>query len=311
MRVVITGGAGFIGSNLAEYWVNNNAEVVIIDNLRTGFEKNILPLKGIEFYKRSITERDFLFEALKGADYVFNLAAMVSVPESVEKPEETYQINIVGLKNLLDASRENGVKKLVHSSSAAIYGDDPEMPKVESMKAKPISPYGETKYGGELLCNEYREKFNLETISLRYFNVYGPRQNPFGAYTSVIPIFSLKTLKKEPMVIYGDGEQTRDFVFVKDVVKANVLAATSKGVNGVFNVANGNTISINTLAGKIKKITGSESEIIYKPVREGDIKHSSASVEKAKRELNFTGSFTLDEGLIQTIDYYRKELETK
>lgn len=309
MKVVITGGAGFIGSNLVEYWVKQNAEVVVIDNLRTGFIKNISEFKEITFHKRSITERDFIFEAVKGADYIFNLAALVSVPESIEKPEETYDININGLKNLLDAAKENGVKKLVHTSSAAIYGDDPRMPKVETMEAKPISPYAETKHKGELLCREYLNKYGLQTIALRYFNVYGPRQNPYGAYTSVIPIFSLKALRKEPMVIYGDGEQTRDFIYVKDVVMANVLAAATENVNGVFNVANGETITIKTLAGKIKGITGTEGEIIYKPVREGDIKHSSASVEKAKKELNFTGKFKFDEGLTTTIDYYRKELE--
>lgn len=308
MKIIITGGAGFIGSNLAEYWLSRNAEVIVIDNLRTGYLKNIDGFKEIVFHKKSITERDFIFEALKGADYVFNLAAMVSVPESIEKPEETYDININGLKNLLDAAREYGIKKLVHSSSAAIYGDDPVMPKVETMEAKPISPYGATKYQGELLCNEYTEKYGVPTTTLRYFNVYGPKQNPFGAYTSVIPIFSLKALKNEPMVIYGDGEQTRDFVFVKDVVKANVLAAATEKVSGVFNVANGKTISIKTLAEKIKQITGAASGIKYQPAREGDIKHSSASVEKAKRVLNFTGSSDLDEGLSLTIDYYRKEL---
>jgi UDP-glucose 4-epimerase len=310
MKVIIAGGAGFIGSNLAEYWVKQNAEVVVIDNLRTGFLKNISEFKEIIFHKRSITEREFVFEAVKGADYIFNLAALVSVPESVEKPEETYDININGLINLLDAAREHGVKKLVHTSSAAIYGDDPRMPKVETMEAKPISPYGETKYKGELLCNEYLNKYGLQTIALRYFNVYGPKQNPYGAYTSVIPIFSLKALRKEPMVIFGDGEQTRDFVYVKDVVEANVLAAETENVNGVFNVANGETITIKTLADKIKGITNTSDPIIYKPVREGDIKHSSASVEKAKKELNFKGKYKFDEGLRTTIDYYRKELET-
>jgi UDP-glucose 4-epimerase len=248
---------------------------------------------------------------LKGADFVFNLAAMVSIPESIEKPEETYNININGLKNLLDAAKEHGVKKLVHTSSAAIYGEDPRMPKIETMEAKPISPYGVTKYGGEQLCGEYLDKYGVQTISLRYFNVYGPRQNPYGAYTSVIPIFSLKALRKEPMVIFGDGEQTRDFIFVKDVVAANVLAATTSGVNGVFNVANGTTISINELAHRINEITGAGCEVIYQPPRDGDIKHSSASVEKAKKELNFTGKNNLDEGLSVTIDYYRKELDKK
>lgn len=311
MKVVITGGAGFIGSNLAEYWVNQNAEVIVIDNLRTGYKKNISEFRNIIFLENSITNRDFVFKALKGVDYVFNLAALVSVPESVIKPEETYDININGLKNLLDASLENKVKKLIHTSSAAIYGDDPVMPKVESMAAKPISPYAETKYNGELLCNEYMEKYGLPAVSLRYFNVYGPKQNPVGAYTSVIPIFSIKALKKEPLIIYGDGEQTRDFVFVKDVVKANVLAAETNNVKGVFNIANGHTISINELAVKIKEITGTGSEIIYEPERPGDIKHSSASVEKAKRELKFKAEGNLDAGLSLTVDYYRKEIGLK
>lgn len=309
MRVVITGGAGFIGSNLVEYWVGRGAEVVVIDNLRTGFLKNISEFKDIIFYKRSITERDFVFEAVKGADYIFNLAALVSVPESIEKPEETYEINVNGLKNLLDAAVKQGVKKLVHTSSAAIYGDDPVMPKVETMEAKPISPYGATKYKGELLCGEYLSKYGLQTIALRYFNVYGPKQNPYGAYTSVIPIFSLKALKNEDMTIFGDGEQTRDFVYVKDVVNANVLAATTENVNGVFNIANGKIITINALAHKIKGITGASGKIVYLHEREGDIKHSSASVDKAKKELNFTGRYQFDEGLKTTVDYYRKELE--
>jgi len=310
MKVVITGGAGFIGSNLAEFWVNENAQVTIIDNLRTGYEKNISGLKEIVFHKRSITERDFVFDALKGADYVFNLAALVSVPESVQKPEETREINIEGLKNLLDASVKNGVKKLVHSSSAAIYGDDPVMPKVESMPAKPISPYGETKYGGELLCNEYAAKYGLKTASLRYFNVYGPKQNPYGAYTSVIPIFSLRALKNEPLVVFGDGEQTRDFVFVKDVVSANVLAAVTENALGAYNVANGRTITIKELAERIKQMTGTKSRVVFEPPREGDIKHSSASVDKAKNELNYSGKSSFEEGLKLTIDYYRKELNT-
>lgn len=309
MKVLITGGAGFIGSNFVEFWTKKNAEIIVVDNLRTGFEKNIEGFKNVQFFKKSITDREFIFQVTKGIDYIFNLAALVSVPESFEKEEETYDINVNGLKNLLDASVENNVKKLVHTSSAAVYGDSPEMPKIETMKAEPISPYGKTKYMGELLCNEYFEKYSFPAVSLRYFNVYGPRQNPYGAYASVIPIFALKALKNETITIFGDGEQTRDFVFVNDVVRANFLAAEKKEALGVFNVANGSTITINILAEKIKKITGSSSEIIYKPEREGDIKHSSASVLRAERELGFVSENDFDNGLAETIEYYKKEVK--
>ncbi len=304
MKIVITGGAGFIGSHIAEYWSNENADVHIIDSLRSGFEKNINNFQNVTFHKGSITNKELVFEILKDADYVFNLAALVSVPESLEKPDECIDINVKGLLNVLDAAKEYKVKKVVHSSSAAIYGDDPRLPKNISMRPKPQTPYGITKLDGEYYLQMYYEQYGLPTTSLRYFNVFGPRQDPKSQYAAAIPIFVFKALKNEPITIYGDGEQTRDFVYVKDVVQANVLAATNENVIGVFNVANENAITINELAKLIIKTTNSKSKIIYEDERPGDIKHSLASIKETREELKFKPSYDLISSLETTIKYF-------
>jgi UDP-glucose 4-epimerase len=245
-----------------------------------------------------------VFEILKDAGYVFNLAALVSVPESLEKPDECIDINVKGLLNVLDAAKEYKVKKVVHSSSAAIYGDDPRLPKNISMRPKPQTPYGITKLDGEYYLQMYYEQYGLPTTSLRYFNVFGPRQDPKSQYAAAIPIFVFKALKNEPITIYGDGEQTRDFVYVKDVVQANVLAATNENVIGVFNVANENAITINELAKLIIKTTNSKSKIIYEDERPGDIKHSLASIKETREELKFKPSYDLISSLETTIKYF-------
>jgi UDP-glucose 4-epimerase len=304
VKIVITGGAGFIGSHIAEYWSNENADVHIIDSLRSGFEKNINNFQNVTFHKGSITNKELVFEILKDADYVFNLAALVSVPESLEKPDECIDINVKGLLNVLDAAKEYKVKKVVHSSSAAIYGDDPRLPKNISMRPKPQTPYGITKLDGEYYLQMYYEQYGLPTTSLRYFNVFGPRQDPKSQYAAAIPIFVFKALKNEPITIYGDGEQTRDFVYVKDVVQANVLAATNENVIGVFNVANENAITINELAKLIIKTTNSKSKIIYEDERPGDIKHSLASIKETREELKFKPSYDLISSLETTIKYF-------
>ena len=246
---------------------------------------------------------------MMGTDYVHHLAALVSVPESVEKPEECYEINIKGLINVLDASKEYGIKKIVLSSSAAIYGENPISPKTVDLKPDPKSPYGETKLEGESLLNNYNLNFGLGATSLRYFNVFGPRQDPRSQYAAAVPIFVEKALKNKPLVIYGDGSQTRDFIFVKDVVKANVLAATNTYANGVFNVATGQAISINEIAKLVLSETGSKSEIIYEMERPGDIKHSLASIETTKSELNFEPEYDLMKGLKETINYFTQQLK--
>jgi nucleoside-diphosphate-sugar epimerase len=306
MKVAVTGGAGFIGSHIVEYWSNKGADVHIIDNLRSGFEKNINSFKNVVFHKGSITDKPLTMKVLESTDYVFNLGALISVPESLERPDECIEINVKGLLNILESAKENGVKKVVHSSSAAIYGDDPRLPKDISMKPKPQTPYGVTKLDGEYYLQMYYEQYGLKTTSLRYFNVFGTRQDPKSQYAAAIPIFVFKALRNEPITIYGDGEQTRDFVYVKDVVQANVLAAENENVIGVFNVANENAISINELAKLIIKTTNSESEIIYEETRPGDIKHSLASIKETREFLNFNPSYDLISSLETTIRYFEK-----
>lgn len=302
-KIVITGGAGFIGSHIAEYWSSLNHEVHIIDNLRTGYEKNIENLN-VQFHKTSITDERAIDEILQGAQYVFNLAALVSVPESIDKPKECVDINVNGLINLLKSASKWKVKKFVHTSSAAIYGDNPELPKRVSMRPEPKSPYGITKLDGEYYCNVFTEQFGIETVSLRYFNVFGPRQDPKSQYAAAIPIFVEKAIKNENIVIFGDGNQTRDFVYVKDVVKANVAAATTEGVTGVFNVANGKSITIKDLATKIIEFTDSKSKIVFEPERKGDIKHSLAYIEDTVKALGVKPKESIDEELKLTIDYF-------
>ena len=304
MKVVVTGGAGFIGSNIVKEWVRRGAEVIVIDNMRSGYLENLEGVfDSIKLYRNSITERDVVFEAVEGADYIFNLAALVSVPESVEKIYETVEINTIGLINLLEAAKKFRCKKLVHSSSAAVYGKFPDIPSKESDLPRPVSPYAITKLDGEYYLDFYREEFNLPTVSLRYFNVFGEGQRPDSAYAAAIPAFTSRALKNKPLTIYGDGEQTRDFIYVSDVVTANILAA-EKG-EGLYNVARGESTSVNHLVEMILKITNSSSEIIYENERAGDVKYSTADISRIE-EIGFSPSMDIYDGLVRTIEYFRK-----
>lgn len=307
-KVVVTGGAGFIGSHIVEQWLLDDAEVHIIDNLRSGYLSNVKIFPSVIFHKGSITDRNLVFKVLRNADYVHHLAALVSVPESIERPEECYEINVNGLINVLDASKEFGIKKIVLSSSAAIYGENPVSPKTIDLKPNPKSPYGRTKFEGEELLKFYNQNDGLGTISLRYFNVFGPRQDPKSQYAAVIPTFVEKALKNEEIIIYGDGTQTRDFIFVKDVVKANILAAKNEFVNGVYNVAAGKAISINEIAKLVISETGSKSILVYEQERPGDIKHSLASIDITKTELHFEPEYDLMKGLKETIEFFKNKL---
>jgi UDP-glucose 4-epimerase len=300
MKIVITGGAGFIGSHVSEYWDCKNAEVHVIDNLRSGYEKNLSGLKNVTLHKGSITDYDLVESVLENADYVFNLAALVSVPESLLKPEECVSINVNGLLNILKASVKQKVKKVVHTSSAAVYGDNPELPKKVTMRPEPKSPYGITKLDGEYYCGVYSAEFGLPTVSLR------PRQDPQSQYAAAVPIFIHRAAQNKDIIIYGDGGQTRDFIYVKDIVRANVSAAEKIDARGVFNVANGKSITIKELANKIIKLSASRSKIVFADERPGDIKHSVASIEETINVLDFHPSNSFDEDLRTTIEFFLK-----
>ena len=301
MIVLITGGAGFIGSHLVEYF-RGKATVRVLDNLRTGSTRNLDGL-GCEFSEGSITDRDAVRAAMAGVDYVFHLAAFVSVPESVEKPVECIEINSIGTLIVLEEAARAGVKKLCASSSAAIYGDTPVTPKVETLPPAPRSPYAITKLDGEYYCAMFQQAGLLQTVALRYFNVFGPRQDPRGAYAAAVPIFIESALANRPITIFGDGCQTRDFISVQDVVAANVHFATTPDLGGVYNVARGGTLAINDLAEIIIALTGSRSEIVHEAERAGDVKHSTASIEKL-RAAGFEPGADFEEALATTVKWY-------
>ena len=305
MRVLVTGGAGFIGSHIVEHF-QGKAEVRVLDNLRSGFLRNIEPFK-VEFIQGSVLDTEILARDMEGVDYVFHLAAMISVPESMSKPVECVQINTIGTLNVLEAAARAGVKKMTLSTSAAIYGDNPVVPKREEMFPEPKSPYAETKLSGEYYCGIYTKEGRLNTACLRYFNVFGPRQDPKSQYAAAIPIFISKALRNEPITIFGDGEQTRDFIYVKDIAAANAFFATESPETGVFNVAYGGRITINDLAKKIIAILGSKSEIVYKPVRAGDVKHSTAAIDKL-RKAGFKPTSDFDKGLEATVAFFKAQM---
>lgn len=308
-KVLITGGAGFIGHHLAIAWRHRGAVVTILDNFRTGKRENLSAVRaavgdeGVRFIEGSITDRATLRGAMEGASVVHHLAAQVSVPESVERPHECVDINVGGTLHVLDVARELGVSRVVFSSSAAVYGDDPRSPKTEDMTPSPKSPYGITKLDGEYYLRMYAELHGLPTVSLRYFNVFGPRQDPKSVYAAAVPIFIDRALRGVPITIFGDGTATRDFVFVADVCAANILAATSPkaGRGEVFNVAQGGITTVRELAETVRAITGSASEIVHAAERPGDIKHSRASVARITEALGFAPTVTLAEGLAQSV----------
>lgn len=299
MKILVTGGAGFIGSHIVEHF-QGKAGIRVIDNLRSGFKHNLGGLEH-DFICASILDRAAVREAVQGVDYVFHLAAMISVPESMEKPIECNEINTVGTLVVLEEAAKAGVKKFILSSSAAIYGDNPTVPKIETMPAEPKSPYAVTKLDGEFYCRMFAAEGRLSTACLRYFNVFGPRQDPCSQYAAAVPIFISRAMKNEPITIFGDGRQTRDFIFVKDIVAANVFFATQSSVTGVFNVAYGRPITITALAEAICRLTGLHSKISYAPARPGDVKHSVASIEKL-RAAGFTAKDNFEESLRATIN---------
>jgi UDP-glucose 4-epimerase len=305
MRVLITGGAGFIGRHLAEYF-QDRAEVRVIDNLRSGLKSNLSGLK-CQFVFGSILDRDLVREAMRGVDFVFHLAALVSVPSSVQTPNEFAETNAGGTMVVLEEAARARAKKLIFSSSAAIYGDNPISPQIESMPADPRSPYATSKYEGEQYCCSFTDKGRLPTVSLRYFNVFGPYQYPRSEYAAVVPAFIEKATRNESITIFGDGLQTRDFIYVNDVVAANAFFTLKSQATGVFNVARGNQITITDLALTIRKLTTSNSAIEYGPERPSDVKHSVAGTDKT-RAAGFRPVCDLAGGLRATIEFFKKDL---
>lgn len=304
-KYVVTGGAGFIGSHITETLLQMGHQVTVIDSLRTGFKKNLKGMN-VRFFKEDIRNVKRVEKIIANAECVFHLAALVSVSESLLKIKECIEINSLGTINILEAARKNLKCKVVLSSSAANYGNNPILPKVETMLPAPMTPYAITKLDGEYYLKMYLDHYHLQTASLRYFNVFGPRQNPKSAYAAAVPIFINNALKNEPIIIYGDGLQTRDFIYVKDVVSANILA--SKKGNETYNVALGHSTSILELAQKIIEITNSKSEIQFLQERAGDIKHSKANPSKFN-QLGFKPKYSIAEALLETITFYENELK--
>jgi UDP-glucose 4-epimerase len=304
---IVTGGAGFIGSHLAEGLLKRGYRVVILDDLSTGKRENIEPLLtqgDIQFIEGSVTDLPLLTTMFQGVSYVFHLAAIPSVPRSIEDPRAIHEANITGTLNVLLAARDNGVRKVVYASSCAVYGDTASLPAAEDMFPNPQSPYAVAKLAGEYYCRVFRQVYGLPTVCLRYFNVYGPGQDPGSEYAAVIPRFIDRILKDESLFIFGDGEQTRDFTFIKDVVDANVLAAESDAA-GVYNIGRGERISINRLAELLIELTGSGVELVHQASRPGDITHSLADISRA-REFGYSPRYSLEEGLRETISAMRE-----
>lgn len=306
-RAIVTGGAGFIGSNLAEELVTRGWQVTIVDDLSSGKRENIEHLinKGrVEFVEGSILTLPLLQKLFKGIDCVFHQAAVPSVPRSIENPIASHEANTTGTLNVLVAAKDNGVKKVTYASSSSVYGDTPTLPKREDMPPNPQSPYAVAKLTGEYYCRVFKDVYGLQTVCLRYFNVYGPGQNPDSQYAAVIPKFIKRAIAKEAPIIFGDGEQTRDFTFVKDVVEANILAAESQAY-GVFNIGNGKRITINKLANLILNMTGKKIKPVHQESKPGDIKHSLADISKA-RTFGYEPKYELEEGLRQTYKEFRR-----
>ncbi len=310
-KMAVTGGAGFIGSNLAEYLLTLGHSVVVIDNLSTGRKQNLAGWSEnagdrFEFLETDINETDRLRKAFVGVSYVFHLAAIPSVARSIENPAATQFANINGTLSVLTAARDAGVQRVIAASSSSIYGDEPNLPKKENRIGRCLSPYALSKFVAEEYCRLFYQLYGLETVSLRYFNVFGPRQDPKSDYAAVIPKFSTLLLAGRQPLVFGDGEQSRDFTFVANVIDANWKAATCPGVAGeAFNIGCGGQTTLNQLIEKMNGILGSRIKPKYGEARKGDVRHSVADISKAAKLMGYTPAISLEDGLSRVLDWYR------
>ncbi len=309
-KVVVTGGAGFIGSHLAGRMLTEGHQVVVIDNYDTGRRENLSEYEDkITLCEINICNLEAMQSAMKGADYVLHQAALPSVPRSLTDPLESHSVNTTGTLNALIAARDNGVKRFVYAASSSAYGDTEVSPKHEELVPNPISPYGAAKLTGEHYCKVFYDSFGLETVSLRYFNVFGPRQNPHSAYTGVMAIFIPLMLQDKEPTIYGDGTQTRDFTYIDNNIHANWLSLFSEKAPGqMMNIACGDSQTVLQIVNTINDILGKNIEPKFEPTRPGDIQHSCAAIDKAKTLLNFEPIVKFEEGVKRTIAWYRQEL---
>jgi nucleoside-diphosphate-sugar epimerase len=308
-RVLVTGGAGFIGSNLSQELIRRGAKVKIIDNLVTGHRSNLEEIGGdFEFIEGDLNDDAAVVPAVRDVDVVFHQAALPSVPRSVDNPAETHQACANATLNLLIKAKDAGVRRIIYAASSSAYGDQPVLPKVETMRPDPLSPYAAAKLMGEYYCRVFTQVYGLETLSLRYFNVFGPRQDPSSMYSGVISRFIDALMKGDTPVIFGDGEQTRDFTYVANVVDANIRASeATSGIGETLNVANGERVSLNTLLETLKQIVEKPDALPdYRPARTGDVKHSQADNARAVEWLGYKKLVGLEEGLRHTIDWWKE-----
>jgi UDP-glucose 4-epimerase len=315
-KYCVTGGAGFIGSHLVEHLVAQGHQVVVVDNFSTGKMANIAHLsRAIDLYEADVRDLEALRPAFAGVDVVFHQAALPSVPRSVRDPVSTTEANVLGTLNVLIAARDAGVRRVVLASSSSVYGANPQLPKQEGLELQPLSPYAASKLACEAYASAFWHSYGLETVSLRYFNVFGPRQDPTSQYAAAIPIFLRRMLSGEPPVVFGDGEQTRDFTYVLNVVQANILAATAPEAPGkVFNIACGQQVSVNQLVSRLNELLRTALSPEYAPPRPGDVRHSVADVALARQVLGYEPQVSFDEGLARTVEWFlqhRADLEQK